>query len=470
MFNLFFNPWFNNKIPDMHTELNIDLTALINNLPGMAFRCSNDADLTIEYASRGSVAILGYEPDKLVRNKAFRKIVHKDDQDRNKRVLGRLSIWSPKYRLIYRIQTATGEDKWVREEGVAIFTPEGRFQAIEGLVTDVTDQKMVEIELEEENTRLKSSMGQRFRLEQLIGKSDVMQNVYDLIIKLASNDSSVAITGESGTGKELAAHAIHALSARNQNPLIPVNCGAIPENLLEREFFGHSKGSFSGAMTDKPGYLNLANGGTLFLDEVGEISLNFQTKLLRGLDGIGYTPIGGRFPIKSDFRLITATNRDLKELVRQGKMREDFFYRINVIPLEMPPLRKRSNDIPLLIEHFLKDSPNSGLINDIPHPLRMQLETYAWPGNVRELKNVIDRYLTLGELQFADVLRATAGDIPEEKDPEEGRGLLQSMDTHERKLIIAALTRCRWKKGETASFLGITMRTLQRKLKKYEIK
>ena len=352
------------------------------------------------------------------------------------------------------------------------FPQDGRFKAIEGLLTDITDQKLIEIELQRENIRLKSSMGQRFRLERLIGKSDVMQEAYDLILKLAANDAAVTITGESGTGKELAAHAIHALSSRNQNPLIPVNCGAIPENLLEREFFGHSKGSFSGATTDKPGYLDLAHGGTLFLDEVGEISLNFQTKLLRSLDGIGHTPIGGRLPRRSDFRLITATNRNLKDLVRQGKMREDFFYRINVIPLDMPPLRKRSGDIPLLIEHFLNNSPNKNAVKNIPPALKIQLESYSWPGNVRELKNVIDRYLTLGKLQFANIFPAIAKDLSNDKilaqaPTEEIPNLVHSMNHFEQNRILKALENCRWKKGETAAYLGITMRTLQRKLKKY---
>lgn len=453
----------------MHKKLNIDLAALMDNLPGMAFRCFNDKDLTIEYASRGALVILGYDPLELIQTKAFRKMVHPEDQQRNKDILGRLSIRSPKYQLIYRIRTADGHDKWVKEEGVAIFSPQGRLQFIEGLLTDITDQKRVEIELERENMRLKSSMGQRFRLEQLIGKSDVMQDVYDLILKVACNDSSVIITGESGTGKELAAHAIHALSARNQGALVPVNCGAIPENLLEREFFGHSRGSFSGAVDDKPGYLALADGGTLFLDEVGEISLNFQMKLLRGLDGIGYTPIGGRFPVKSNFRLIAATNRDLKELVRQGGMREDFFYRINVIPLEMPPLRQRSGDIPLLIEHFLKTSTLSDATPAIPYSLRVQLEAYGWPGNVRQLKNVIDRYLTLGTLQFEDISPPVDTGPAPEKSPAAGMELARSMDRYEKQLIQSALTNCRWKKGETAAFLGITMRTLQRKLKKYHI-
>lgn len=451
-------------------KMSTNLDTLIDNLPGMAFRCLNDNDLTIEYASRGSIVLLGYEPKELIRNKAFRKIVHKDDLLRNKTTLGQLSTRSPRYRLVYRIRIADGTSKWVREEGIAIFSPEGRFKFIEGLVTDITDHKTIEIELQQENIRLKSSMGQRYRLEQLIGKSDVMQDVYDLILKLAANNSSVIITGESGTGKELAAHAIHSLGDRNQKAFVPVNCGAIPETLLEREFFGHSKGSFSGATSDKPGYLELAKGGTLFLDEVGEISLNFQMKLLRGLDGIGYTPIGGHSLMTSDFRLISATNRDLKELVRMGKMREDFFYRIHVVPLKIPPLRNRIGDIPLLIEHFLKNSQLKESLENIPYALRMQMETYTWPGNVRELKNVIDRYLTIGELQFEDVFPLEADALSQENIQDEGLPLSDAMDRYERKLINAALMRCRWKKGETADLLGLNMRTLQRKLKKHQIK
>ncbi|MDD9300930.1 MAG: sigma 54-interacting transcriptional regulator [Desulfobacter sp.] len=207
----------------MDRKLNIDLDTLIDNLPGMAFRCLNDKDLTIQYASRGAISILGYEPGDLIENKAFRKMVHKDDLRRNKKVLGKLSVHSPRYRLIYRVRTADGYNKWVKEEGIAIFSSDGRFQFIEGLLTDITDQKTIELELERENIRLKSSMGQRYRLEQMIGKSDAMQAVYDLILTLAQNDASVIITGESGTGKELAAHAIHSLSPRNKHPFVPVN-------------------------------------------------------------------------------------------------------------------------------------------------------------------------------------------------------------------------------------------------------
>ncbi|SMC99477.1 PAS domain S-box-containing protein [Desulfocicer vacuolatum DSM 3385] len=454
----------------MHLESNTDLGDLLGNLPGMAFRCLNDKELTIIYASRGSKSLIGYMPKDLIEKQAFRKIVHQDDQDRNKQALSRITAQSPRYCLVYRIRTSEGQDKWVKEEGIGIFSSTGRVKFIDGLLTDITDQKTVEIALQEENIRLKSSMGQRFRLEQLIGKSDAMQDVYDLILKLAEKDSSVIITGESGTGKELAAHAVHTLSARSQKRFVPVNCGAIPENLLEREFFGHKQGTFSGATSDKPGYLELAKGGTLFLDEVGEISLNFQTKLLRGLDGIGYTPIGGKELRQSDFRLISATNRDLSDLVRRGKMREDFFYRINVVPLTMPALRERQEDIPLLIDHFLKADVSSREPKEMPAFLRLQMQSYSWPGNVRELKNVIDRYLTLGKLHLPTVVAQDLEIHSLEKSIDGIQSLPQALDTYEHRLITTALEKCRWKKGETASLLGLSMRTLQRKLKKHAIK
>ncbi|MDD9300931.1 MAG: sigma-54-dependent Fis family transcriptional regulator [Desulfobacter sp.] len=204
---------------------------------------------------------------------------------------------------------------------------------------------------------------------------------------------------------------------------------------------------------------------------MGEISLNFQMKLLRGLDGIGYTPIGGKSLQKSDFRLICATNRDLKELVRKGNMREDFFYRINVIPLKMPPLRERKDDIPLLIDHFLQTS-NSRLssIKQFPHALRLRMEMYSWPGNIRELKNVVERYITLGHLHIEDIIPISTAELAKEETLSQGMCLSDSMDSFEQKLIQSALEQCRWKKGDTASLLGLTMRTLQRKLKKHGIK
>lgn len=206
------------------------------------------------------------------------------------------------------------------------------------------------------------------------------------------------------------------------------------------------------------------------MDEVGEISLNFQTKLLRGLDGIGYTPIGGKDLRRSDFRLICATNRDLAALVRQGKMREDFYYRINVVPLTMPPLRDRKGDIPLLIDHFLKAGAPKDDPPEMSAALRLKMESYSWPGNVREMKNVIDRFLTLGRLHLQDVLPQARPAHQEDELPRDTTDLAQALDAYESRLITAALQQCRWKKGETASLLGLSMRTLQRKLKKHGIK
>jgi transcriptional regulator with PAS, ATPase and Fis domain len=238
-----------------------------------------------------------------------------------------------------------------------------------------------------------------------------MQAVYDLILKASASNASVIIFGESGSGKELVARAIHQLSDRRTGNFVAVNCGAIPKDLMEREFFGHLKGAFTGANADKGGFLDSADGGTLFLDEIGEIKQEIQVKLLRVLDGVGYTPLGGIKLKKSNFRVIAATNRDLVKLVKGGRMREDFFYRIRILPIQLPPLRERKEDIPLLIDHFLavlakgKQGPMH-----LPVRVREAMETYNWPGNVRELQNVLHTYITLGKLDLMGQISETADD------------------------------------------------------------
>lgn len=249
-----------------------------------------------------------------------------------------------------------------------------------------------------ENKVLRSSLRERYRLGDILGRCESMQTVYETILKAASTDASVAIYGESGTGKELAARAIHANSARKSRRFLAVNCGAVQESLFEREFFGHRKGSFSGAHADAPGYLDLAAGGTLFLDEIGELTLNMQVKLLRAIEGGGYCPVGGTEPRVKDFRLISASNTPLSEKVAGGAMREDFFYRVQVIRICLPPLRHRRQDIPLLVEHFLRQmAPRFGEVR-VPGRIMDLLMDHDWPGNVRELRNVLQRYATLGHL------------------------------------------------------------------------
>lgn len=307
-------------------------------------------------------------------------------------------------------------------------------------------------------------MKERFRFRNILGKSQAMQEVYELILKAAHSDASTAILGESGTGKELVARAIHEISRRSEKEFVTVNCGAIPGNLLESEFFGHKKGAFTGAYADKAGYLDIADGGTLFLDEVGELTLNMQVKLLRATDGGDYTPVGGSRPKKSAFRVISATNRDLMEMVKEGEMREDFFYRIHVIAITLPPLRERKEDIPLLVDHFLNRFRTIGQEPRIPAKILDTMLSYSWPGNVRELQNVIRRYLSVGQWDFMN--RGTSAAEEAALDSYSLKGAVEEM---EKAALRKALDQTRWNKTKAAQMLGISRRALFRKMKKLEL-
>jgi transcriptional regulator with PAS, ATPase and Fis domain len=278
-----------------------------------------------------------------------------------------------------------------------IFDESGRVTTLEALTIDITERKREEIALAEraayldkENIRLKSSMKERFRFGDIIGKSPAMQGVYDMIVKAAATGSNVVIYGETGTGNELVAKAIHENSDRRDAPFVAVNCGAIPDTLIESEFFGYKKGAFTGAEQDKKGFLAMADGGTLFLDEIGEIGHGMQVKLLRVIEGYGYTPVGANTPVYKDIRLISATHRNLGELVKTGVMREDFFYRIDVIPIHIPPLRERPDDLPLLIEHFRQAYSDQAGLALLTGEILTAIQNYDWPGNVRELINVLE--------------------------------------------------------------------------------
>ena len=252
--------------------------------------------------------------------------------------------------------------------------------------------------LQKENIRLKQEIQERYGFSGLIGKSKKMREVYTLIEKVSTSNTNVLVLGESGTGKELAAKAIHYNSPRKDKPFVPVNCGAIPENLMESELFGHKKGSFTGAIADRPGLFEQAEGGTLFLDEIGEIPLQLQTKLLRVLQEREFRKVGGTEDKRADVRIVAASNRELEEQVNEGSFREDLFYRINVVQIRMPSLRERPEDIPLLVEHFHKkfvQSPHEG--ETITSGALKVLLSYSFPGNVRELENTIERCMVLGD-------------------------------------------------------------------------
>ncbi len=346
--------------------------------------------------------------------------------------------------------------------------------AIETL-QDITEQKQRAIASEEayeslraENARLRSATASRYRFGDLIGKSQAMQEVYDLIIKAASSDTSVIIYGESGTGKELVAKKIHSLSSRSKNHYVPVNCGAISENLIEREFFGHRKGAFTGAHADQPGLLDRADGGTLFLDEIGEISLPMQVKLLRVLDGGGFSPLGSSVLRKPNLRIIAATSMNLLDLVSSGRMRKDFFFRIHIIPIHIPPLRERKEDLRLLIDHFLSQYRDKGVPQSLPDSVRELLCGYEWPGNIRELQNVLHRYMTLERLDFIASPKEFSSALASPPLPvkKSGHDLKGSKEIFEKETIEKVLRENKWHRGNTAATLGISRKTLFRKMKK----
>lgn len=347
------------------------------------------------------------------------------------------------------------------------------------LITDVHDRKIAEAALleksetlKEENRLLKSSMKDRYRFGSIIGKSSKMQAVYELIIKAAASGDNVIIYGESGTGKELVAREIHELSGSGKTPFVPVNCGAIPENLMESEFFGYKKGAFSGAVKDKPGYLDQADGGMLFLDELGEIPLSIQVKLLRAIDGGGFIPVGGSEVKKPEIRIVAATNRDLISLVKNGAMRADFFYRIHVIPILLPPLRDRKEDIPLLMEHFLKSIDSSVSYTSLEPSVVAAFQKYAWPGNIREMQNALRRYLTLGQLDLdghGPVSIREVAAAPKNSNPDRA-SIKAALNETEKQIILDALEKNRWHRGYTAASLGFTRKTLERRMKQYGIR
>ena len=327
-----------------------------------------------------------------------------------------------------------------------------------------------------------SAISQKYDVENIVGKSRPMQKVFKLIHKVAATDATVLILGESGTGKELVARAIHYNSPRNPETMIPVNCGAIPEELLESELFGHEKGSFTGAIKTRPGRFELAEGGTVFLDEIGDMSSMLQVKLLRVLQEHQFERIGGGKPINVDIRILAATHRDLETQVKQGKFREDLFYRLNVVPIEVPPLRERRSDIPLLCGHFLSRlGKQKGLVPKDMRPEVLEcLMRYDWPGNVRELENLLERMVILADgpsISMEDLPAHLANHRPTPSQvsqaslhtvevPEDGLDFNAAVDAFERKLIIQALERTGGVKNQAAALLKLNRTTLVEKIKK----
>jgi DNA-binding NtrC family response regulator len=322
-----------------------------------------------------------------------------------------------------------------------------------------------QIALSEENEVLKANVISLENVEDLVGTSQAMIKVLKQVEHVAQSDSSVIITGESGTGKELIAKAIHSNSQRKFFPMVSVHCGALTESLLESELFGHEKGAFTGAMYNRKGRFEMADGGTIFLDEIATISFKMQVELLRVLESKRFMRVGGNKEISSDFRVICATNRDLKTMVREGTFREDLFYRLNVVNIHIPPLRERVEDVPQLVQYFIRkycSSMNKPLISIDTAALK-RLEGFDFPGNVRELENMIERAIVIGngkDIRLKDLPIGTEAAEPS----------VESLDDHERIHIHQILTKYNWNISRSAKALKVDRVTLYKKIKKYDLK
>jgi len=327
-------------------------------------------------------------------------------------------------------------------------------------------------ELFRENRNLRRELVKKYSFSEIVGTSEVLQNVFRIVEKVADTDASILIEGESGTGKELIARSIHFNSRRAAKPFLAVNCGALPESLLESELFGHAKGSFTGATADKKGLFRSADGGTILLDEIGEMPSVLQVKLLRALQEHEVTPVGSSAPVKFDARIVAATNKNLETEVAENRFREDLFYRLNVIEIQLPPLRARREDIPLLVKHFIAEIARKQKTNEKPvsKEAMSALVNFDWKGNVRELQNAVERaYILSGEEIDAESLPAkitlNSQNNFEMRDPE---GLRPTLEEMERRYILEILKSVGDDKTNAAEILGIDLSTLYRKLKRYE--
>jgi Nif-specific regulatory protein len=333
-------------------------------------------------------------------------------------------------------------------------------------------RKAQEERLLEENQRLRQSLQKRFRPSNIIGKSKPMQGVYDLIAQVSGSEATVLIEGESGVGKELVAHAIHFNSPRAQGPFVKVNCAALPQSVLESELFGHEKGAFTGAVAERHGRFELAEGGTIFLDEIGDISPSLQVQFLRVLQEREFERVGGTKTLRADVRVVAATNHDLRELIANGRFREDLYYRLNVFPIRVPPLRERQADILLLADHFVEvyGKANGKRVRRISTPAIDMLMNYHWPGNVRELENCIERAVLLTD---DDVIHGHH--LPPTLQTAESSGtvhdgtLQASVERLERELVVEALKSSRGNMAKAARALGLTERMMGLRVRKHGI-
>ncbi len=335
--------------------------------------------------------------------------------------------------------------------------------------------------LQQENQQLRSELNKKYKFDQIIGDSEPIQGVLRLIERVSDSDSTVLITGESGTGKELIARAIHYNSPRATGPFIPINCGAIPAELLESELFGHIKGAFTGAIANRLGRFEMADGGTIFLDEIGDLEPSLQVKILRALQERNFEPVGSTKTVEVNVRVIAATNINLEEAVDSGQFREDLFYRLNVIPIAVPALRERRSDIPILMTHFIQifNRTKGRNLTGIAAAAMECLINYNWPGNIRELENLVERVTILkgqGVVDLTDLPlkyksgKLVNGDIGSMEMPDNGMDFNSAVDAYENALILRALEKTGWNRNQAAALLRLNRTTLVEKMKKKGLK
>jgi PAS domain S-box-containing protein len=445
-------------------------------------------DGKIKFVNEAFASMYGYShPSQLVGKQAT-DLICQEFKEQFSRIYEAIISGISKER-IFKGKCISKDDRefWI-EEHYNIIHWDGK-PALLGTARDITKSTLQEIEMKKDAEHLKKTkkkleetLKDRYRFGELIGKSLPMQKIYNLILEASGSNAGVVIYGESGTGKELIAETIHDMSSRHEMAFVPVNCGAIPESIFESEFFGHRKGAYTSADSDKPGFFDMADKGTLFLDEVSELSLNMQVKLLRAIEGGGYTPVGGNKARFSDFRIIAATNENLINHVKIGKMREDFFYRIHIIPIHVPPLKERQEDIPLLLDHFLELYSTQKQRPKIPGKIMEILRHYNWPGNVRELQNVLQRYIAIKKLDLLDSCAFwnrennddsryynEHGDIVLDEFEKHNFNLRDAVKNYEKSIITQALDQSRWNRNKASEMLGVPLRTLSRKMKDYRL-
>jgi PAS domain S-box-containing protein len=423
------------------------------------------------YANRFALAYLGVSLEEW-RTSSFLTEVHPDDSDRVKALVDRSAAHPADYEWDLRLRKSDGTYRWFLVRYNPLRDDQGQLIRWYLACTDIDDRRRAEERLQQENVALREEIDKASMFEEIVGGSPALTAVLSQVSKVAGSDSTVLISGETGTGKELVARAIHRRSRRASRAFVAVNCAAIPRDLIASELFGHEKGAFTGALQRRLGRFELADGGTIFLDEVGELAPDTQVALLRVLQEREFERVGGgQHPIRVDVRVIAATNRDLAQAVADGTFRQDLFYRLNVFPLEIPPLRERQDDIPVLVEYFISRYARKAgkTIRRVSKQTLDRLKSYPWPGNVRELQNVIERSVIVSD---TDEFTVDGSWLPGASGGESRLGLFGAMSRHEKEIVEGALRatdgRVAGPSGAAAR-LGIPRSTLESKIRTLKI-